>query len=295
VENRKSALLRLSELTLLRLISGLLLVLVPVLFVQNALHLLFTDTHSLGRAFSSIPIALTALGSYGLYVRIIERRSVAELDTAGAAREGLVGFGLGAILFSVTIGVISVLGSFTVDGFNPMTSLVPALAVAVVSGVVEEILFRGLFFRLLEEWAGSWLSLIFSAALFGALHFQAPHASVFTAIAIALEAGLMLALAFMLTRRLWLCMGLHMAWNFTQAGIFGVAVSGHDVGGLLKTHASGPELISGGPFGAEASVVAVFFCLLFAAGFLRLVLRAKTIVSPSWRRKTKGPASSPQT
>jgi CAAX protease family protein len=87
-----------------------------------------------------------------------------------------------------------------------------------------------------------------------------------------------------LTRRLWFVMGLHLAWNFTQGGIFAVAVSGGRASGLLTSTLTGPALVSGGEFGAEASVFAVGICL--AAGVV-LAWRAHAqgrFVRPRWRQ-----------
>ena len=58
----------------------------------------------------------------------------------------------------------------------------------------------------------------------------------------------MLAALYMLTRRLWAAIGLHAAWNFAQGGIYGVAVSGFEVGGLLRPRMTGPDLLTGGSF-----------------------------------------------
>jgi uncharacterized protein len=95
-----------------------------------------------------------------------------------------------------------------------------------MAGVREEIVFRGLIFRIAEESLGTVWALAISATLFGVIHLIGPNATVLGALVIIFEAGILLAAAFVLTRRLWLCIGLHVAWNFTQCGIFGVAVSG---------------------------------------------------------------------
>ena len=91
---------------------------------------------------------------------------------------------------------------------------------------MEELLFRGILFRWLEEFGGSWLALLLTSALFGAAHLGNPNATAFSAFCIAVEAGVLLGAAYMLTRSLWLPMGLHAAWNFTQGEIFDVPVSG---------------------------------------------------------------------
>jgi hypothetical protein len=96
----------------------------------------------------------------------------------------------------------------------------------------------------------------------------------------------LLAAAYAFTRRLWLPIGIHFAWNFTQGGVFGVAVSGNDIPGLLQGRLSGPVWLSGGAFGAEASVVAVVLCLAAGIFFIAKVVQQGQIVQPFWRRSS---------
>src|SRR5436189_3717292 len=180
-------------------------------------------------------------------------------------RELGAGILFGAVLFTIVIAVLWLTGSYHITGTNALIEILPILGLSMVSGLFEEILFRGILFRIVEESLGSWLALIISGMLFGALHIINPGATLSSALAVALEAGLLLAAAYMLTRRLWFAVGIHFAWNFTQGGIFGVHVSGNDFTGLFSSTMTGPEWLTGGTFGAEASVVAVVVCL---AGFV---------------------------
>ena len=111
---------------------------------------------------------------------------------------------------------------------------------------MEELLFRGILFRWIEEFAGSWAALVMTSALFGLAHIFNPNATWFSSFAIAVEAGVVLGGAYMLTRSLWLPIGLHAAWNFTQGEVFDVPVSGSAVHGLVQARLSGPPLLSGG-------------------------------------------------
>ena len=147
---------------------------------------------------------------------------------------------------------------------------------------------RGLFFRLVEAWLGSWAGLILSAVLFGALHLGNDNATLLAGAAIALEAGVMLAALFMVTRRLWAVIGLHAAWNFAQGGVFGIAVSGNAVNGLLVPRISGPEWLTGGAFGAEASLPAVVICTAFGGAMLVLAARRGQFMPPVWVRRRQG-------
>jgi hypothetical protein len=132
--------------------------------------------------------------------------------------------------------------------------------------------------------------LVISAVVFGFLHLIYPNATLVAAVAIALEAGILLAAAYVLTRRLWLAIGIHFAWNFTQGGIFGVAVSGNQARGLLQSTLTGPELLSGGAFGAEASLFAILVCLAAGVYLLWRAWRKGSFVTPFWRRND-APAS----
>ena len=89
----------------------------------------------------TLPVAwhLTYVG----YVRLVERRSCAELARDGAVRELATGMLVGAALLATVVGLIAVLGFYRVVGRNPWTSLVPPLAVAIGSAYTEEIMFRG--------------------------------------------------------------------------------------------------------------------------------------------------------
>jgi hypothetical protein len=232
---------------------------------------------------------VAGIGIYVLAVRFMERRPVVELERKGAIRALTVGVLLGVGLFSVVIGLIAALGGYRVVGTGDIGGVVSLLAASLLAGVVEELVFRGVVFRILEELTGTWLALALSAALFGALHFGNSGATVWGALAIAIEAGVLLGAAYVATRRLWVPIGLHFAWNFTQGGIFGVTVSGSGDGGegLLTSRLSGPDLLSGGAFGAEASIFAVLLCLLVAVLFLRIAVQAGRIKPPRWSARAK--------
>jgi membrane protease YdiL (CAAX protease family) len=225
---------------------------------------------------------LTVALAYHLYVRWVERRRVSELSAKRAPLEIASGVLLGAFLFAVTIGLLAVLGAYHVTGQNPLAVAIAPIFTFAAIGFGEEVVVRGILFRLLEKVLGTWLALATSAALFGIAHAMNPHSSAISTIAIALEAGILLAAAFMFTRRLWLPIAIHFGWNFTQGAVFGAAVSGMNMQGILKAKLSGPTLLSGGEFGPEASIVAGGVCLLAAAALLRAAMSAGRVIAPIW-------------
>ncbi len=281
---KKSRFFRFIQFPLVRILLAAILVLSPVAAVQIGTSYLPNIDSLPMMVLANLLIGATAIVAYWGYVRLIERRRVSEIGTNRAAQELGLGLLIGAGLFCVVIGILWTLGYYQVDGMNPVVNVLPVLMIAIAAGIVEEVLFRGILFRIFQEWLGSWIALTLSAVLFGAIHFVNPNASLMAVAAIALEAGILLAAAYMLTRRLWLAIGIHIAWNFVQGGIFGVAVSGNETSGLLQGRLDGPVLMTGGEFGAEASVVAVIACGLVGAIFIARAVRKDHLVRPFWTR-----------
>jgi hypothetical protein len=234
---------------------------------------------------ASVCVAAIFVASYSLFCRLIEGRPVVEFALPGAATELGAGLAAGLVLFSGVVAVIAAFGGYSVVGTRSAAVLVPALAVAIASGFSEEIIFRGWFFRLVEQWLGTWIALILSAVLFGALHLGNPHATLLAGAAIALEAGVMLAAIYLITRRLWAAIGVHAAWNFAQGGIYGIPVSGGAMNGVLVPHISGPDLLTGGAFGAEASLPAIFVATALGIVVLVIAHRRGGFVLPFWMRR----------
>jgi hypothetical protein len=211
---------------------------------------------------------------YVLLVRLFEWRWPREL----ALKPGVGWLGLGCAigfgLFCLVLGVLITSGAARLGGLHLSSAVGDALVMAVVAAVGEELLFRGVVFRLLENGFGTAVALVASSALFGVLHAADPGATTLSTVEIALEAGTMFALAYVWSRSLWLPIGLHLAWNFTEGGVFGAAVSGQSSQGLFAVEMSktASPLLTGGTFGPEGSVVCVVVCVLAAAVFLGLAI-----------------------
>ena len=242
------------------------------------------EKSGIGAVIGGVVVAAVFVAAYVAFTRLVERRRAAEFGLAGWYLELAAGLLVGAALFAAVIGIIALAGGYNVIGTRPATVLYPVVGVAIVSGVTEEIMLRALFFRIIERWLGSWIALLLSAALFGALHLGNPNATLVAGAAIAIEAGVMLAALFMVTRRLWAVIGVHAAWNFTQAGIFGISVSGFAMDGLLRPRITGPAWLTGGEFGAEASLPAVVVCTGFGIAMLLVAWRRAQFVAPFWAR-----------
>lgn len=223
--------------------------------------------------------ALLPLLAYVILVKAVEKRRIRELRPASIIPKGLLGIVLGLVLFSAVVGVMYLLGSYHVIGTNPDAKWLPALlVVGLGAGIGEEILFRGVLFRMIEEGLGTWWALAISALFFGAVHISNPGATLWSSVAIALEAGLLFGMLYHVTRSLPICMGLHAAWNFAQGTIYGIPVSGTDADGWLVSTRTGPDWLSGGIFGAEASVVALALCMVATVALIVVAVKRQSVV-----------------
>jgi hypothetical protein len=232
-----------------------------------------------------VAMAIAGFAVYIGYAQFIEQRAVSELALPSMGRELGIGILIGAGLYSTCELILMALGIFRINGFNPLSYMIPAIAMAISSSVYEELLFRGVLFCSVEKWFGSWAALVVSSLVFGLTHLLNPQGTMEGALFIAVEAGTLLAAAFMLTRRLWLSIGFHLAWNYTQSAIFSGIVSGNEAQqGLIRSTMKGPDWLTGGSFGVESSVLALAVCT--TTGIVMLVMAAKRgkIVPPIWKR-----------
>jgi CAAX protease family protein len=221
---------------------------------------------------AALLLAAAVVGIYVGLVRSLERRATRELAPAGM--QAVAGIVLGLALFSSVFGLLHLIGVAQWQGISARFDVIPMLGASILAAVSEELAFRGGLFRILEESFGTATALALSAAIFGLLHGLNPGATVVSTVAIALEAGVLLGAAYALTRNLWFPIGLHLGWNFTEGGIFGVSVSGGPAAqGIFSVSLTGRTLLTGGRFGPEASLIAIAVCLAAAIVLLVFIVR----------------------
>ncbi len=251
----------------------------------------YTDIQTIDRAgrrwgnVMSIPFMVAA---YLLLVCWIEQRRPYELRLRGWA--GMLGRGLaiGAVLQLACVAALAVAGAYRVQGldldFNPVWFVASA---GFGAAITEEIVFRGVLYRILEGTFGTWAAVGTSGLVFGLVHLGNQQGTLQGGLAIALEAGLLFAALYALTRSLWLVMGVHFAWNVVQGPVLGIVVSGNplDHRGYLRSTLTGPEWLTGGTFGMEASLVTVVLLSAVAVWLLVQVHRRGLAVSPFWVRR----------
>ena len=263
-------------------LAALLFIAVPFVAANIFTKLFMLD---LGlRDLSNLLKTLVLVAAYWAYVHWWERRPVRELSISGAVPELLAGLLLGGLLFSGVVAVLAAFGAYSLEAvgsFGDLGAVVANMLPKIGAGaLMEELLFRLLLLRLLERSFGTAWALAVSSLLFGLAHLGNAGATPVIGVMLGVELGLLFGAAYLLTRRVWLCTAVHLGWNFVQGAVFSIAVSGQSGEGWLRGSLTGPTWVTGGVFGAEASIVSVVLCLATTGFLLALAHRRGRLKSP---------------
>ncbi len=184
-----------------------MLVAIVLVFLTSALAAFIADKvppiagFTANMRFGLICAAMLVL-VYELVIRHLGEHPRDDYRDPRALRRLLIGLGAGFAVFSLAVAVAAALGIYRITGKGDLTDLLPALiSSAIFPAVSEELLFRGILFRWIEEFGGSWAALLLTSAFFGAAHLYNPNASTIAAVGIAFEAGVMLGAAYMLNSK----------------------------------------------------------------------------------------------
>ncbi|MFC1660299.1 lysostaphin resistance A-like protein [Gemmatimonadota bacterium] len=237
----------------------------------------------LSLADSAVSLVILLL-LYRLYVHWAEGREAVEVGTDGALGE----FGRG---FLISLGIVGFMVlTMALAGFYRLGSVAsPGILLEAffhfgIGAFVQVLLFRAVLFRLTEESLGTWTALVVVAAIFGLAHLANENATLWNSVGLLL-ADVLLAAAFIYTRRLWMAFGIHTGWNFIQDGVFGLPNSGlTELPSWITPVVQGPTWVTGGSFGIEASPVQVLLSVGIGLLILRRAWAEDQFVSPAWRR-----------
>jgi uncharacterized protein len=194
-----------------------------------------------------------------------------------------------AILFmlvfcGIVYGILFFNGNLLFTQGDGFIVLLEILITAFLTAFAEELFFRGILFRLMEQYLGSIYAIIICSLLFGLAHLFNPNATLVGAIAIGMQAGIALNALFVLKRNLWLPIFLHMLWNFSQT-FLGVQLSGTaTTKSFFRSILNGPEWLTGGEFGIEFSIIVIILGVSVGLYLLYKTYKEQKIIAPIWKR-----------
>lgn len=243
---------------------------VPILIKTAILQPLFgllDISETISKSIQGIITTVVILFTYWLFVKWFEKRKATELSKENLAKELVFGFLGGFLLISFVTLFFYLLGYYTVTSVNHFSVLIKPLIIFIVMGVWEEVIFRGIIFRITESKLGTVWALIISSLIFGFVHASNDNFNFFSGLAIALELGLLTGITFSITRRLWVPIALHIGWNISLV-FYGTIVSGAtEFPSFIVSKLQGVDIITGGTFGPENSIITIIFSLI-VFGFL---------------------------
>ncbi len=283
---------------------------VPVFFVANigaaVLAYFFAGSYA-ELLYRSLATLLLLAGFSGM-LYLLDRERGSPLAAMGLGRDGpwlrqaLLGTALGALMVALAVGAIALVGSVEfrwIGGARPPSVLLGAVTlqalVLAVAAMLEEVAFRGYPFQRLVEALGPLLALVILNSLFSLVHLGNPHSSFWswgTLNTVAI--GVVLGIAYLRTRALWLPWGIHFGWNAMLGLVLGLPVSGtSQFQTVIAGAAQGPHWLTGGSYGIEASITGAVVILIGLAGVLALTPRP-TLLQPPPVTPPFVPASKPE-
>lgn len=219
-----------------------------------------------------IPVILVFIGAMYVCNNLIFKRTWPDTGfvKAGWIRDTSDGYLLAFLLVGLGFVALRLLGYLDLEDvtFEPFYFF-GFLLMFLVQSASEEVLLRSWMMPAIESRFGAWAALLLSSGIFGAIHLGNPNVNIPGMINIFL-AGIMLGMFFLKYRNIWFITGLHAGWNWIQSVVFDFNVSGFDVPSMINFNPHGNELISGGEFGYEGSVVS---CIALSLVIIYLLVK----------------------
>lgn len=202
---------------------------------------------------------LVLLGSYFFLFRLYDKRKITELSVKYLLKEMFGGFLFGFLTISSAIFILYLLGYYQVISITTTNYPVAFFTTLLVAALIEDLLHRGLIVREMENWLGTNVAIVIGMVV-ELQHIFNPNSNLFS-LFLYLIWGFTMAMMFIYTKRIWLPYFFHIGWNFSQP-FYGSNLSGlNDLGSVIQSKFNGPELLTGGSFGIENSIITLSFLL----------------------------------
>lgn len=247
---------------------GLVVVLLATGFDLNALSNQEEITNAVKGVNFLLPLKiiefLSVMLCVWLFVRFIDRKPLEAigLKIQGYEKDLQLGLVLGAGLIAIGFLILFILGDLSVDGFSfPVGTIILYLLLFLVVSLHEEVMMRGYVLNNLMQSMNRYVALSISSVIFMSIHLLNPNISFLSVINLFL-AGVVLGIYYIHKPNLWLPIGMHLTWNFFQGPIFGFEVSGIETKSIINQSIKGNEIITGGAFGYEGSILATISIII---------------------------------
>ncbi|MCY1634501.1 CPBP family intramembrane glutamic endopeptidase [Marinifilum sp. D737] len=197
-----------------------------------------------------------------IFTKFIDRKKIVDLGFSiqNRAKDIIYGLLAGSLLIGIGFGVLWINGNLSITNINfNLFNLFQSVLIYCLVSLNEEIIVRGYILQNFMDSMNRYLALVLSSLIFTALHLLNPNVS-FLGVTNIFLAGILLGIGYIFTKNLWFPLALHFSWNFFQGPIFGFEVSGTKSDTLISQTITGNEILTGGNFGFEGSLLASILC-----------------------------------
>jgi uncharacterized protein len=239
------------------------------------------------------------LAAFSVLLKTLDRVEGNPLPAIGLVSQHLVGDALvgliaGAAMVTVAVLPIAIgyhLGFHFVLSRRSLTLATTVVFILATGAMAEELAFRGYPFQRLVDATGAAAAIGLSSALFGTVHLRNPHASMFSLIN-TVAIGIVMAVAYLRTRALWLPWGLHFGWNLTLGLLLGLPVSGLlQFAVVVRANPTGPGWLTGGQYGIEGGAAGTLG-IVAGLSFVALGLKSRPKIVLQGLEAEKDPTGS---
>jgi len=270
------------EFPLIKIILGIgicLLVLIGFQnFISKPIFYGLIDTKAIADTLINYTSVAVLIFTYYILFRFYEKRPITELSGKGILTSLIGGFLFGFAILSLVILILYLMGYYEVISFSGYSYFLGPFSFLVIAALIEEVLFRGVLYRILENWLGTFIALVIISFLFEIPHLLNDNVTLLSVL-LGLLFGYAHSIMFTYTKKIWLPFAFHLGWNFAQP-FYGSNLSGlEDVGSILKSKFVGPELITGSIYGIEDSLLSITFLFVVCVVFTFLSIKNNKIVA----------------
>lgn len=225
----------------------------PELIMENKMMLLMMVCQLIGTIFT-----------VGLFQKFISREDFVSigLNFVGFKIDFYKGLLAGTVLICSGFILLTVLNLTLIDltYFSFYDQIFYFFLFTIVS-LNEEIAIRGYILHNLSSSFNKYVALIISSLVFMIMHLGNPNIGILPLVNLFL-AGIFLGIYTIHKNNLWFPIGAHLTWNYLQGPIFGFEVSGNKINSLFEQKPNGHELLTGGKFGFEGSIILTLFLMI---------------------------------
>jgi uncharacterized protein len=219
---------------------------------------------------------IVLLAAYYYLFRLYDKRKITELSIKYLLKEMFGGFFFGFSTISLSIFILYLLGHYQAFSITTTHYSVRFFTVLIFAALVEDLFHRGLIVRVMENWLGTHIAIVI-AMLVELQHIFNPNSNLFSFFYYLIW-GFTMAMMFIYTKRIWLPYFFHIGWNFSQP-FYGSNLTGvDDMGSIIQSKFTGPELLTGGAVGIEGSIFTASFLLIIGIVLYYLAKKEGKIV-----------------